>query len=348
MRQSRSYRIEQLESRQLLTSTPWNDGSGLTVSFAPDGVDIAGLPNQLHQKMDTEFAQEDWKREVLKAFQKWASEANTNVGVVDELDALPFGVEGAQSHDYRFGDVRIGARPLSPNIKALSIPNDSPLAGTWSGDVIFNSNASFDSLRDLLSVSLHEAGHVFGLKNSDATDSAMNSMAPQLVTSPSVDDIRSLQSLFQSRKPDFDDYHLPNNSIRQATFIDAFSYFDDGFGTYPLTLFGDIGKSDIDYYEVQIPDSQYGSVEIILQTEGISLLAPQLTILDRNGNELSTTTNVTPGGDVEISIDSNDVLDTLFLKIEAGNDADFRVGSYVATVIFDEYNHTISYIMALQ
>jgi len=42
------------------------------------------------------------------------------------------------------GDIRIGARPMSPEVLSISVPHDPFLSGTLSGDVLLNSAARFD------------------------------------------------------------------------------------------------------------------------------------------------------------------------------------------------------------
>ena len=87
---------------------------------------------------------------------------NADIGLVSDSGAA-FGTPGGTEGDDRFGDIRIGAVPLSPDVLAISVPADRLYSGTWAADVILNSNGEFTSIDDLFAVVLHEAGHVFGL-----------------------------------------------------------------------------------------------------------------------------------------------------------------------------------------
>ena len=65
----------------------WADTSQLTLSFAPDGTDIAGEPSVLHQTFDSIARRAEWTEAVLRAFQVWARPTTANIGVVNERHA---------------------------------------------------------------------------------------------------------------------------------------------------------------------------------------------------------------------------------------------------------------------
>src|SRR5262249_32579442 len=127
--------------------------------------------NSLFQTLAQTGATAGWQREILRAFQTWAVNANIDIGVVaDGGQAL--GALGAVQGDSRFGDIRIAAAPLSPGIVA----NTSPFSWTgttFSGDMVLNSLQQYaignqQGAYDLFSVALHEAGHTFGLPDQSA------------------------------------------------------------------------------------------------------------------------------------------------------------------------------------
>ena len=73
---------------------PWPNGAALTVSFASDGADVDGSANQLYALMARSgLSQAVWQKEILRAFQAWASPANLNVGLVAD-DGSSLGVPG--------------------------------------------------------------------------------------------------------------------------------------------------------------------------------------------------------------------------------------------------------------
>ena len=163
--------LESLEARDVPATfgIPWADPGHLTISFAPDGTQIAGHTSTLFRTLDPQMPTASWQLAILHGFQEWAADAGINVSVVPD-DGSPFGVPGRTSqHDPRFGDIRIGAQAMSSDSLAISVPNDPSMTGTWNGDMLINSSDLFDASHlDLFSVALHEAGHVYGL--ADSTD----------------------------------------------------------------------------------------------------------------------------------------------------------------------------------
>src|SRR4051794_16238504 len=127
--------LEPLEDRctPAAFNAPWPEVGQLTLSFAPDGTDIGGQPNSLFRALDPRLPARAWQQEILRAFQTWAVEANVNVAVVPD-GGQPFGTLGLKQGDPRFGDVRIGAHPMSDNVLAVANPYDPFIANTWVGD----------------------------------------------------------------------------------------------------------------------------------------------------------------------------------------------------------------------
>ena len=58
-------------------------------------------------------------------------------------------------------------------------------------------------------------------------------------------------------------------------------------GDVPLAVFGDLRTArDVDCFAVAIPDRYSGPVTFRLQTAGVSLMNPSLTVFDRAGRVL--------------------------------------------------------------
>src|SRR5947209_311797 len=112
-----------LEDRSLPTTfgIPWPDPGHMTLSFVPEQAATPYGPNQLTATLQQAPPSASWQREVLRAFQTWASYANINVGLVTD-GGQPVGTVGAVQGDPRFGDVRIAADPLSSDLVASAAP----------------------------------------------------------------------------------------------------------------------------------------------------------------------------------------------------------------------------------
>src|SRR5262249_6059237 len=241
------YSVESLEDRAVPATfgVPWSDPSHLTLSFVPDGTPIAGHTSTLFQTLNASLGSTaDWQRQVLQAFQTWAVNANINIGLVaDGGQAL--GVAGNSQHDPRFGDVRVGGQPMSPDALSISVPYDPTVASTMTGDVLVNTSARFGSGADLLSVLLHEAGHVFGLGESSDPKSPLytQDLGNTQLTSG---DIAAIQALYGTRAPDPHEGSAGNDSMSTATTIQSPGSYT---GTTPLIAYGDITTNkDVDFF----------------------------------------------------------------------------------------------------
>ena len=157
MARSRRLALEALEDRTApaVFGVPWSDPSHLTLSFAPDGTRIGGQTSTLFATLGAQQQTAAWQAVFMRAVQTWAVNTNLNVGVVPD-DGQPFGTSGQGQETPRFGDIRIGAAPLSPGVLAVSVPHDPYLSGGWSGDVILNNTVNFTNQQtDLYGVVLH-------------------------------------------------------------------------------------------------------------------------------------------------------------------------------------------------
>src|ERR1700751_5339129 len=104
--------VEQLEDRlaPAIYGTPWPDPEHLTLSFAPDTTLGGTSASNLSQTLNAVAPTSTWEREILRAFQTWAVNANINLAVVSD-GGQPLGSAGAVQGDPRFGDIRIAATP---------------------------------------------------------------------------------------------------------------------------------------------------------------------------------------------------------------------------------------------
>jgi hypothetical protein len=312
---------------------PWHDASNLTLSFAPDGTAIAGHNSSLFQSMNAQKPTTVWERAVLQAFQSWAVNANINIGLVSD-SGDPFGVSGQSQHDPRFGDIRVGAQPMAPDALSVSIPNDPTLSSTWTGDVLINSNDSFGGNDfDVFSVLLHEAGHVFGLGDSSDPSSPMDSQytGAQKLTSM---DVASLQALYGVRAPDSHEGSSGNNSMNKATQVQPPGSYT---GATPLVVYGDVGSNqDVDFYAVKPPSNYNGPITFRLQSAGISLLTPHLTVLDANGNVLGDAQASSDFGDVvTVHLNQSSPNAIYYLQVRGATQDVFGIGSYGLAATFD-------------
>ncbi|MCA9214323.1 MAG: matrixin family metalloprotease [Planctomycetales bacterium] len=316
--------LERLESRELLHGghTVWGDFPQLTISFADDGVIVAGEQNVLHADFDQRFGENEWQTTILSAFQVWAASTNANIALVDEVDALPFGTPGARVRDARFGDIRIGARPLSNDVAAVSVSHNAIVSGTWAGDVVFNSRAEYSTLDELYTIALHEAGHIFGLEHSDNPNSPMHFHGASSASMLLAEDREAIVELYGERERDAYEDRGGNNRLWSASVMPLYS--ESRHDNTPQSIvFGDLTTDDdIDFYYLRIPHDYDGPISVTLRTDGISLVDANVDVFDRLGRPIE-----------RVAIDDHsfrvdEARGELFLRVDSPREDAFAIGGY--------------------
>jgi hypothetical protein len=327
--------VEALEIRSLLTTygLPWSDPRSLSISFPGDGTPIGSEANDIRQTLDAVTTRTRWQTAALQAFQAWAEVANINVGLVaDRSDA--FGTAGLASNDPRFGEFRIGAFS-QPGVLASAVPFQ-PVAGTWSGDVLLNSDVSWylgnspgqqapgGKGYELRTVLLHEAGNSLGLEDHQDAGYVMSSQYTSPRWSLTADDISAIRAIYGARQDIWES--VPNENSATATPI-VLTAAEAAVGRAVRS--GSLNTADDrDFYAFVMPAGKT-SATVTVWASGISLLESRLTVRKEQGGVLGSDavasvfqnngrvqlTGLTPGATYVISVDSLE-------------NSSFRVGDY--------------------
>ena len=345
--------LEDLESRVLLTVSPllWANDGQISISFAPDGTDIAGQESKLFETFDAIESQAEWQTAVLRAFQTWSDHIAVDFGIVSDSGS-PLGVSGSRTADDRFGDIRIGAIELASDVAAVSITDSAALSGTWTGDIVFNTNSNIQTIDNLYSVALHEVGHLLGLTHTESPSSVMHEHGRLDHIDLSEEDISEAINVNGKRLPDQYESPVSNDSIIDATLL---SPIEKGFdaGATPIVVFADLhDENDVDVFKIESrirtrsdrgrPEDYRGPMSIHLQTSEISLLSPSLTLVDRNGQELGLARSSSVGGaTLSLLVDRIDPREEYYIQVKSSGTAPaFAIGSYSLTVSYDELLQT--------
>jgi hypothetical protein len=317
-------RLETLEDRYVpaLVGTPW-PYANLTLSFVPDGTSVDGNKSSLFQTMGTQVSiAKTWEAQILKAAQTWADAANINVGLVAD-GGQSIGASGLIQGDSRFGDIRVAAEPLGVGAQVAIGSPYNPIAGTRSGDLVFNSSYAFNvggsqTSYDIYTVALHELGHSFGLPDNNDPTSIMYNTYQGVRTGPSAGDIAAIQSLYGTRAADA--YQGPNGN--------------NTLGTSAVMKLPEIGADistvgQTDYFTYTVPSYADRTVTVTVQNGGISLLSPTLSAYTSSGTLIASSS----AGSIfnnTTSITLNNVKRgmTLILSVASTHTDAFGMGSY--------------------
>lgn len=336
--------LERLESRRVLDGdgVPWLVASDLSLSFAQDGTEIAGYESALFATLDALAPTADWQDVFVRALRTWAELIGTNVKVVgDQGD--PFGVSGLTQGDPRFGDVRIGAVPLDSDVIAMSIPRSDVVAGTWAGDILFNSNAALNSINELFSVALHEAGHVFGLGHSADPVSVMFQHGISSALSPTEGDVVRIKQLYSS--VGLVDEVFREHGERSEEDDDTMSETPvltdvaDLWGVKRLDAIGNISDpDDVDYYRIGPAFRTPEDLDVLTVTvwaEDASSLMPHVEILKPGGDVLVARILSNVDGRIVLQVEDAPPTTPYVVKVQAENAGeDIANGAYYLSVHF--------------
>jgi hypothetical protein len=351
MSRSRRLLLERLEDRCTPSTSgiTWPDGAHLTLSFAPDGTQVAGNSSSLFSTFNAIAPTAVWEREVVRAFQTWSSQTNVNVGVVaDGGQAL--GTSGAVQGDSRFGDIRVAAIPMAAG--TLITNTAFQWSGTsWSGDIVINTAYRFNigggyGKYDLYTAMLNEAGNVLGVLDSTTDPSSAayykyNGVKTGL-TSGDVSDIRSQYGI---RSADAYDAAGSNGTFASATNL--------GLALTGLKLEADItNSSDVDYYRFSVPILSPAVVGLTVKvtTSGLSTLTPTLKVYDANSWQVGSASASDPlNGDLTVQVGGS-VLglltqllggSTYTVRVAGNNNTAFAVGGYKLDVSLNLANGAV-------
>jgi Matrixin len=324
-----------LESRDqpAVFGVTWPDPMHLSLSFVPDGTQAGGISSRINAMLDAQMPRDVWRNAIVRAAQKWSEVANVNIAVVADNGA-PFGSSGPMQGDPRFGDIRIGAMPMADDALATGTPPDPILAGTFSGDIVLNSNRAFTAT-SLYSVALHEIGHALGLAPSTNPLSVMyNTYGTR--TSLAAIDVASIRALYGIRAADPNDTRSNNAIFARATKLDPPSGF---IGETPLIGFGDLTNlTDVDVFSFQNLPGSSGPVTIHFQTKGVSTLNARVMVYDQFGRLLTSGSTVgNEGGTLDLTIANTLPGKKYYVRIDDAISGPHRIGRYGFGVMFDNF-----------
>jgi hypothetical protein len=336
---TKTFALEPLESRVLFSR---GDGvfsgfGSLTFSVAPDGTNIGREKSALINTLDQVAPTNEWQAVIARAIQTWISQADINLGRVDDSGAAS-GVFGPSRGDERFGDIRISGFNFATDSYAEAVDESVRSVGTWAGDIFFNTAVPWTSLTAIQTVALHELGHVLGLDHSTDPTSPMFAHGPSSTLQLTANDIAQLQAIHGVRRADPNEGNHSNDSIERASPIkgsDDDETVASGFaGNQVWIQFGDLlNAQDHDVFEVKTSPTYSGPIAFEVRSSGLSLSRLSAKVTDRNGNELGRAHMEGVFGDVlTISLSNTQADQKYYLHVSVGDDPFWAQGDYSVTI----------------
>jgi hypothetical protein len=239
--------------------------------------------SQLADECDgrTLFGRATWQKEILRGVQSFAANTNLNFSIVSD-DGSPFGSAGGSGSDWNmqgdsnFGDIRIGGIDLGGALGISMLP--PPINGdTTAGDFFLSTTTAWNigMSFDLYTVAAHEAGHSVGLDHSLVTSAVMFENYNGVKSNLAADDISGIQSIYGTRAQDSFDASSANNVKANASVLTSFI---DSNKQVTLTNLDLTTGADDDWYKIVTPSGNSGTITVKVQSAGLSLLAPKLTL----------------------------------------------------------------------
>ncbi|HZU35779.1 MAG TPA: matrixin family metalloprotease, partial [Gemmataceae bacterium] len=320
-----------------LSGNAWPHPELITISFMPDGTNLGGKTSNLFSTFNNKFGSAStWENIILKAAQTWAQATNINFAVVIDNGSAS-GAGNYQQGDPGMGDIRIGGYSFAGS-SALALTDMPPPVNNYSiaGDMVFNTGQAFNVNRtyDLYTVALHEFGHALGLDHSGLSTAAMYGTYMGVHGGLSNDDISGIESIYsngQPRSPDAYDAASPNNSFTAAANING--QINTSSMTALVTNLDITKAGELDYYQFTAPAGCGTSLTVKVQSQGLSLLAPTLTLYNGSQTQLATVSGAGHyGTTLTVTYNGLTAGQTYYVKVAGADSSAFGTGAYALTL----------------
>ncbi len=319
------------------TGNAWINPEVITISFMPDGTNMGGPVSNLQGKFNSNAnLAGKWEQQFLQAAQTWAEQTNINFVVVpDDGTAMGGGADQEGAPD--FGDIRIGGYNFGSSTLAWSYQPPSVNNFSLAGDIEINTGMTWNigQTYDLFTVAAHEFGHALGLGEGTVSGSMMYPTYQGKKAALAADDIAGIQSIYDGPRQS-DAYLGLNSTMPTAANLDG--------QINPSTLTGlaynlDIaGPGQAEFFSVDAPAGTNGTMNLTVQSLGLSLLAPKVTVYASDmltvvGSAAGQDTN--DGSMLNVSIPNAVAGQRYYIEVQGADNTAFGTGDYALGLGFN-------------
>ncbi len=337
--------VEGLETRVVLysaTGNAWPNPQLITISFMPDGTSLGGgkTSNLFSAFNGNSNLAGKWQNVILQAAQTWAQQTNINFAVVPD-DGSPEGSSPDEQGYSGFGDIRIGGYNFGCSTLALTY--QPPQANNFSlaGDVTFNTGQGFhiNSTYDLFTVATHEIGHALGLGESSVGGSVMYGTYNGVMKGLASDDIAGIRAIYSgnaARTPDTYNVNSNNNaSENMATWLNAVINYNTLTALVPNLDITTAGQAE--YFAFPAPYGGTGTLKLDVQSSGLSLLAPKVTVYSSNGTTVLASANGAGqyGTTLNVTVPNLVVGQSYYIEVQGADNTQMGTGRYALGLNFN-------------
>jgi hypothetical protein len=337
------------------TGYAWPHPQLVTLSFVPDGTVLAlGNGGQITSNLFESFGKipgvtspTQWQNIILKAAQSWAAQTNVNFAVVPD-DGSAAGSGSYQQGAPNFGDIRIGGYDFGSSSNWLASTFYPPSVNNYSvaGDVAFNTSYGFNigSTYDLFTVAEHEIGHALGLACCGTSSAVMYTTYTGAYAGLGSDDIAGARSIYSAGNPrsvDTYDAGSGDNFFSSAANItSAISPSSLTAVLNNLSITSAVGSqdtvtsADVAYYKFTAPCNSASTMTVSVQSAGLSLLSPLVTVYASNQTTALGTATAKGQYGATLTLSGIPVTpgSTYYVKVQGADTSVFSTGAYALTL----------------
>jgi hypothetical protein len=187
---------------------------------------------------------------------------------------------------------------------------------------------------DLYTVAVHELGHALGLDHSTVTTADMYKYYSGVKTSLTSDDIAGIRAIYSSGAArSADAYNTTNSSFSTAANLGGLLNLTTLAGQATSLNLSSAGQQE--YFTVTAPLLTTSHFTVNVQSSGLSLLAPTLTVYNASQVQVGYVSGAGQYG-TTLSLTLNNVTagQQFYIKVTGADTSSFSTGKYVLSLNF--------------